>query len=129
MTPVDENDGWDRVPAYVQREIDRLGGSIRSVSRDSGVDARTITKLVNGQPVTRRPALVRLATHFGWEPDGFDRIREGREPYSAAEQDIRLSASGVDLEELRLEDPESYEQIMGLARLALDRARERRLRG
>ena len=39
-----------------------------------------------------------------------------------------LSASGTDLDELRRLDPEAYEQIVNLARLALDRARERRRR-
>jgi transcriptional regulator with XRE-family HTH domain len=39
-----------------------------------------------------------------------------------------LSASGADLDELRRLDPEAYEQIIGFARLALDRARQRRRR-
>lgn len=41
------------------------------------------------------------------------------------EDPIRLSASGVDLDELRERDPEAYEAIMRQARIALDRARER----
>lgn len=44
---------------------------------------------------------------------------------SSAEEEITLAASGVDLEEVRRVDPERYQHIEGLARLALDRARRR----
>lgn len=51
-------------------------------------------------------------------------------PYVPKDDDdeIHLSASGVDLAELAEVDPEAYEQIMGLAHIALDRARDRRQR-
>lgn len=39
---------------------------------------------------------------------------------------LHLSADGVDLEELRQADPEAYEQLMGMARIALERAKHRR---
>lgn len=59
-----------------------------------------------------------LSQHLGYFPPGTTGYTE----------EVELSASGRDLEELRQADPESYEQIMSLARLALDRARERRRR-
>lgn len=40
--------------------------------------------------------------------------------------EIQLAASGVDLEELRLADPDAYALVMDLAKTALDRARARR---
>lgn len=43
-----------------------------------------------------------------------------------ADHVLELSASGVDLEELRRLDPQAYELIVRQAELALDRARERR---
>ncbi|MCU1488312.1 MAG: hypothetical protein JWN67_5058 [Actinomycetia bacterium] len=45
---------------------------------------------------------------------------------AARAKDLRISADGVDLEELRHADPEAYDQLMGMARIALDRARQRR---
>lgn len=39
---------------------------------------------------------------------------------------VRISASGVDLDELRRLDPEAYEAIIRQAEIALDRARDRR---
>ncbi len=44
---------------------------------------------------------------------------------AAPDGEIAIAASGVDLEELRRRDPEAYDQILGLARIALDRARDR----
>jgi len=39
---------------------------------------------------------------------------------------VRISASGVDLDELRRLDPEAYQAIIRQAEIALDRARDRR---
>lgn len=48
-------------------------------------------------------------------------------PADKPADEIEVSASGVDLEELRQLDPEQYDAIMRQAELALDRARRRRL--
>lgn len=50
----------------------------------------------------------------------------GRTWDQAATEEIELSASGADLEALRLADPDAYEQVMALAKSFLDRARRRR---
>lgn len=84
---MNEEHGWENVPLWVQREVDKAGGSVRALATASGVDARTITKLLNGEPVKRRDALVRLATHSGWPTDAFDRMRRGESPSPAAEID------------------------------------------
>jgi len=47
----------------------------------------------------------------------------GGEP--SFEGDLNLAASGADLEELRLTDPEAYAQVVELARFHLERARNR----
>lgn len=43
--------------------------------------------------------------------------------------DAHISASGVDLDELKRLDPEAYDAILRQAEIALDRARGRRRRG
>lgn len=44
--------------------------------------------------------------------------------FASEETAVHVSASGVDLDELRELDPEAYEQVMTLARFALDRAKQ-----
>lgn len=43
----------------------------------------------------------------------------------AGAEDLRLAATGTDLDELREADPEAYELVMDIARTALARARRR----
>lgn len=119
----DEDEGWDLVATRLQREMDDRNLTINQLDRASGISYKTIRRLLDGDGVTRRDRLVVLAQFFGWPSDGFDRIRRGEEPT----EEIHIDASGTDLEELRQADPESYDQIMAMAKLALDRARERRL--
>lgn len=74
---------------------------------------RAIADAVDGD----RAELLDMAGH---EDDAaIDRARAGRHA-------ITVNTSGVDLEELRRTDPEAYDQIIGMARIALDRARRRR---
>lgn len=80
-----------------------------------------------GQGVKRRALLAALR----WPPDAMVLLASGADPDELDYQPdpepepIQIAASGVDLEELRRVDPESYDQIIGMARIALDRARQR----
>lgn len=54
------------------------------------------------------------------------RVEERNEPAADdAFADLDVAASGVDLQKLRRADPDAYDEIMRLAREALDRANER----
>jgi transcriptional regulator with XRE-family HTH domain len=123
VTPVNDDEGWDLVASRLAAEMSVRGLTLRAIEQATGVSYPTMQKLLAGERVTRRDRLVVLAQYFGWPGDAFDRIRRGEEPVD----EIHIDASGVDLEELRQVDPESYDQIMSMARLALDRARDRRL--
>lgn len=63
---------------------------------------------------------VELLELAGYEDDAaIERARAARQGR------IHMAASGVDLEELRQLDPEAYDSIENMARIALDRARQR----
>jgi transcriptional regulator with XRE-family HTH domain len=72
--------GWHLVAERVQQEIDRQGLSLRAVEIGTGLNFRTIKKLLAGEPMARRDRLSVLAQFLGWEGDAFERIRQGREP-------------------------------------------------
>lgn len=116
-----EGDGWERVAIRLHDEIQQRGLTRARIARDTGVSPQTLHKLLAGEPIARTDRLSVLASYLGWPGDGFERVRRGEDPHGPVE----LAASGVDLEELREADPEAYEQIIGMARIALDRARRR----
>jgi transcriptional regulator with XRE-family HTH domain len=74
------DEGWDRVARRLDAELDIRGWSVNELVRRSGVNLRTIQKLLNGEPVTRRDRLTPLANAFGWRGDGWTIIRAGGEP-------------------------------------------------
>lgn len=56
---------------------------------------------------------------------GYDEDAAIEQARLARQGRIQMAASGVDLEELRLRDPEAYENLQNLPAIALDRARQR----
>jgi transcriptional regulator with XRE-family HTH domain len=114
----DGDKGWDLVAARLEREISRRGLTLRAIESATGVNYRTLQKLLAGERVTRRDRLAELARYLGWEGDGFDRIRRGQEPEAAV---VAMSASGANLAEIRERDPEYFAQLEELARLAIER--------
>lgn len=86
--------GWERVRERMEQEVPARGG-VRALERSSGVSATTITKLLHGERVSRRDRLAVLATHFGWLPDGFDRIRRGEDPAGGAATTLTTEDPGA----------------------------------
>lgn len=83
----------------------------------------TYRALEKGRTNATDRTLAGASVGLRWPSDALARIRQGEEPDSIDPRSVQVDASGVDLEELRHADPESYEQIIGMARIALDRAR------
>lgn len=111
------------------------GLSKRAAAREAGFSEALWRQLEDGErPVApgvtvpanpRSETLESAARAVGLEPaDVFAAAH--REYHAPAQPDIQIDASGVDLEELRREDPDAYQQIIDLARFHLDRARERK---
>ncbi len=68
--------------------------------------------------------LAGISVGLDWPPDALAKIAAGANP-ATIDAPIEMSASGIDLDELRRVDPEMYEQIRNLARTALERAAKR----
>lgn len=104
--------GWkqaDLARALGHGNTARLSQWMTGKHRPPAVDVIAVAEQIGLDPVA-------LARVVGYE---LGRLR-------AEPEDIQLSASGTDLEELRTLDPEGYELLMNQARLFLERARERK---
>lgn len=107
----DDEGGWDRVGAWLRREMHAQGLSMGKLERDSGVAYQTLRKLLDGQPITRRERLVPLARALGYQHDAFDAVRAGEEPARIDQvidlplldgsADARLSAVEQELAQVR----------------------------
>lgn len=127
-----EPDEWrNRVGVLIERGRTAKGLTKRKAARAAGFDEavwRQIEegyRLIQGNRVPANPRdenLEAAARVVGLDPAAV--FEAAGRPFDRAP--IEISASGVDLDELAREDPEQYEAIMDLARLALDRARARR---
>lgn len=84
MSEQDDN-GWDRVGAWLRSVIDDRGLSLGQVTRDSGVSYKSLRKLLDGQPIARRDRLATLALALGYSSDTFDRVRRGERARTTAE--------------------------------------------
>ena len=112
------DEGWDLVAVRLEHELATRGLTLRAIETATGVNYRTLQKLLAGERVARRDRLAELARFLGWQGDGFDRIRRGEEPTAAVAE---MSASGANLAEIRERDPEYFAQLEELARLAIER--------
>jgi transcriptional regulator with XRE-family HTH domain len=103
---------WREQAGLTQGDLaEQLGITQQTVSdweRDRGLPHRTRTAELD-RILGLEPRTTLLAIHGALGEDG----------------DLEISATGVDLDELRIRDPEGYEQIMALARHLLHRARSR----
>jgi transcriptional regulator with XRE-family HTH domain len=88
MGTVNDDDGWDAVAAWLQQEIERQGLTLRRIEVEGNVAYRTVQKLLDGVPVSRRDALARLADFLGYEPDAIDRIRRGETVRRKGQADV-----------------------------------------
>lgn len=118
VSEVNDDEGWDLVATRLAHEITSRGLTLRAIETATGVNYRTLQKLLAGERVTRRDRLAELARYLGWQGDGFERIRKGEEPAAAT---VEMSASGANLAEIRERDPEYFAQLEKLARLAIER--------
>lgn len=128
IPPPDPDDGWQRVAARLQREFRQRGLSNAQVARDVHMAPATLQKLLEGGGIARPDRAAALSIYLGWAGDGIDRIRAGQEPDLDPDPEpepIQMAASGADLEQLRVADPEAYAALEQMARIALDRARRR----
>lgn len=133
MSAADDEAGA-RGAAWLDAQISQRGLSLRRIESDSGVAYRTLQKVLAGEPLKRRDRRAALARALGFRGDAFDLVERGEHPVTLVQEQqaqaapggqIKLSASGVDLDELLAKDPEAYAAIMEQARIALDRARDR----
>ena len=113
-----DDEGWDLVATRLDHEISRRGLTLRAIETATGVNYRTLQKLLAGERVTRRDRLAALSRYLGWQGDAFERIRRGEEPEPVL---VEMSASGANLAEIRERDPEYFAQLEELARLAIER--------
>lgn len=92
-----------------------------------GISSATVRKIERGiAGAIRGQKRAALTTTLRWPLNALDLLADGADPEELGSPSIEISASGVDLDELARIDPEQYESIMDLARIALDRARARR---
>lgn len=96
-----------------------------------GVSSSLVRRIEQGTAPREGQDLVRSAymAALRWPSDAIDRLYEGANPadldLDPDPEPVQMAASGADLEQLRLEDPETYAHLEALARVALDRARSR----
>lgn len=134
----DNADAWKEVGRRIEAARRRLRLTKRGAATKAGISEALWRHLEAGErspapgvvvPVSPRDASLEAAARaVALDPAPLFKL-VGRDYVPLDDEPIELSASGVDLEELRLADPEMYEQLMAMARTALDRARERRLNG
>lgn len=117
--------------------LEEAGITRRQVAAALGVTSQAVDYWATGkrEPDLRMVAALeeflgaqgRLIACLGYQPGVVQSRRRFRlEPKPEdAEPEIHIAASGVDLDELRLRDPDAYELILAQAKMALDRARDR----
>lgn len=96
-----------------------------SQSAIEGISAAALRKIEAGNaPTPRDSTRIALMRGLDWADDALDRLADGVDPVEVR-RTIHMSASGTDLEQLRIEDPEAYAALEELGRIALARARAR----
>lgn len=91
-----------------------------------GISAAALRKLEAGTAPTPRDAKrIALLRGLQWKSTALDDLTRGADPATLVEVPITVDASGVNMDELRRADPEAYDAIEQMARIALDRARKR----
>lgn len=128
-----------RTPAQIGDEYRRRRTRLR-LTQDQipGVSSATVRKIEKGtEPNPTERIRLHLAEALGWPDNAHELLAQGATASELLDEfdrvhrpgpaggPIRLSASGVDLDELLDRDPEAYAAIMEQARIALDRARQR----
>lgn len=132
MDPLDDESARE---AAVGEALKRARGreSQRAVAARAGVSPTQWRHMENGirdngVPVRASDRTLEAAARaVGLDPAALFEIA-GR-PYESSDEPIHLSASGADLDQLRVLDPDAYELVMAQAKLALDRAHRRRESG
>jgi transcriptional regulator with XRE-family HTH domain len=141
---------WKQVGQLLAERREALGLTQAEASQLANISEASWNVLENGRAERfRRSTLRGAAVALKWPLDAIDRLIAGEDParfvhtvhtnavipiavvpqageVGRSDGEIQLDASGVDLEELRLTDPDGYARVVEMARLLLDRARERR---
>lgn len=109
-----------------------LGLKQREVVDAAGVSEPTYRAIENGRTEAGDLTLAAVSRGLEWPSEALGRIKAGEDPegFDSAdffdEPSIRLSASGVDLDELRELDPEGYQTVLAQIDLLVRRARKQR---
>jgi len=134
MRNVNDPQAWRTGPGRLLADArNALGWSKRQAAREAGFSEAMWRQLEEGErqvtqdvkvPVNPRDdTLLAAARAVGLEP-AVVFAAAGR-PYNAPPDLAAMDASGVDFEELRSVDPETYASVAQIARVAIDRARRR----
>ena len=72
---------WPRLGAYVLREASdrKRVSTVLGISRETGLNPKTVRKLINGVPV-RRDTLLTIERWLDWQPGGIEAVLRGEEP-------------------------------------------------
>lgn len=125
-------DEWAVIGTFLRRVRAKRGWTQEQAASAGGrgLSRAPLGMLENGKPENNRPLRSTLeGVQRAYElPDEWWQLvlRGDLNEDAGASGPIRLSASGVDLDELLERDPEAYAAIMEQARIALDRARDRK---
>lgn len=133
-------DEWATIAHFLRRVRARYGWTQEQAAAQAirGLSRAPLGLLENGKPENNRAlasTLEGVRQAYGLPDEWWVHVLSGELTVDLAvagkvgPEPIRLSASGVDLDELLERDPEAYAAIMEQARIALDRARERRWPG
>jgi transcriptional regulator with XRE-family HTH domain len=125
-------DEWALIGEFLRRLRARRGWTQEQAAGAGGrgLSRAPLGMLENGKPENNRPlrsTLEGIQRAYDLPDEWWALVVSGDLTADTTMSDgpIRLSASGVDLDELHEKDPEAYAAIMEQARIALDRARER----
>lgn len=115
---------WPEVGAAIRARLGQLPESERRIAARIGISGNTFRRLRDGKEGNYRAStLTRLSLGLWGTPDALARVMDGLPPTEGTEAPGLIASGWGDLNELRTLDREAYESLMGMVRVALDRAR------
>lgn len=120
---------WPPIRAYVDARMAEVGiTSYTDLATAAGVDADTITNVLDGRVNPQRRTRTSLGKALGWPPDWLDYLRDGERPPDPTEDYRFAYKSSDDLRDVPSEDIQRLEEYARSRLEAEHQQRTRRLR-
>lgn len=120
---------WPAIRAYVDARMAEVGiNSYTDLATAAGVDADTITNVLDGKVNPQRRTRTSLGKALGWPPDWLDYLRDGERPPDPTAEYRFTYKSNDDLRNVAAEDVQRLEEYARSRLQAEHQGRTRRLR-